>query len=344
MRVMGLLAAAAAVAALYAPQAQAITPLYSSSVSDCTTNGNQTSIGGGKSRWSISSGCDSYQNEVYERPTTQTYQSIGNGAFGASEYYQNLDIKSAQAGADDDYLYVAIEMVGLDNVTENGVATTQGLKYDYLFLLSELPDGADGYLLGVTDPANSHSPATAYAGDKAYGAKDTNGDVGGSGAADGLSITQDDDGPGALGNGYDTTWIGDGKLKEGPNKDALVLYARINPLNAAQVEFALDYKKLGFTRGAIDAILAGGGLLDFRAIKGGPKDPQNYMWNDEYTFIQAGNPYSAAGLGNIYEADTLRYLVAPPRIPEPTTWALMIVGVAIAGATLRRSRRAAVSA
>jgi hypothetical protein len=313
-------------------------PTYSRTYTDCVTSPNQVTNTDGKERWSITPGCDSYQNEFYERPTTQTYQvdtTTSGQVFAAAEYYQNLDIVAAQAGVDSQYMYVAIDLFGTGHVTESGAISTEGLKYQYHFLLSTSPDGAGGYWLSNLDAS---SLGTAYQLQKNEGQQDTNGDVGGSGAADGLSITKSDDAAAAVGDGFNLDVIGDGKLNIGSQE---VLWSRLRPGDSSVIEFALDYGALGFTRTQIEQIIAGTfGYLDFRAIKGDPEDPQNFMWNDEYTRSEAGSPYRCGstavvcgdltksefgtqGLGNIYELDTLRAYAG--EVPLPPTIILLVV-------------------
>jgi hypothetical protein len=110
-------------------------------------------------------------------------------------------------------------------------------------------------------------------------------------------------------------------MVSGPNSGSDALWVRIDPNDNTIVEFAVDYALLGFSQSDLRNL----GYLDIEAIKGGPKDPQNYLWNDEYNHGEAGSPYRATsgdlsksefgtqGLGNIYELDTLR----GGAIPEP---------------------------
>lgn len=334
-----------------------VTPVYSRTYTDCTTFQNQQPNNEGKQRWTISAGCDSYQNEFYERPTTQTYevnQTGGGEIFAAKEYFQNLDIVRAMAGVDTTYLYTAIDLAGLNHLTEaGGAGDLEGLKYQYEFLLSPNADGASGYWLALKEGTPI---GTSYQLLRNEGQRDTNGDVGGSGAANGLSITKQDNAPAALGNGFDTDVIDDGKWK---STGAEVLFSRLRPGDLSVVEFAVDYGALGFTQAQIQAIIAGTqGYLDFRAIKGGPKDPQNYLWNDEYTKSEAGSPYRCGdtaegcsdltksefgtqGLGNIYELDTLRGAGLPPppqSVPEPHLLVLFGLGLMIAAARFRKAK------
>ena len=138
-------------------------------------------------------------------------------------------------------------------------------------------------------------------------------------------------------NGFDTTLITDGML----NGVTPVLWSRISPTDDTVVEMALDYLALGFT---VSDLLAFQYVEAGSAIKGGPKDPMNYLWNDKYTKLEAGSPnpgsggmseFGTNGLGNIYELDTLRG-AAP--IPEPASMIALGAGVALLAARRRRWR------
>lgn len=338
-------------AGVLAAPAAAITPVYSRQMSDCNTGPNQTLKNDGKYGWSVSAGCDSYQNEFYERPTTQSFEDMtkaGGGKFwGAKEYYENLDIVRGKAGVDATYLYTAIKMNGLDNITEDGTQTFQSLFYKYFVTLSKSSDGANGVLFWVDQPSlandgKEETPNTVFSPLKTFGARDTNGDVGGSGLNNGISITKSNNANAAVGDGFDLSIISDGQLQTG-NKPT-ILYARINPNDHTEVEFALNYTVLGFTRQEIENIINGiSGYFDLRSAKGGPKDPQNFMWNDEYTLSEAGSPYksqSSNGTQNIYEVDTMRWNgSALEVVPEPATWLTMITGFGMVGAMARRRQR-----
>jgi hypothetical protein len=289
--------------------ADPVSPVYTQTYFDCVTGpggapptGNAHLNTAGDLRWTIAPGCDSYQNEFYERPTTQTYQVnteavTGNEIFAAAEYFENLDIVLARAGVDENYMYVAIDMYGLLHFDDQGAAAVEGLKYQYEFLLSREPDGANGYWLSLVEGTPLGS---TYQLLRNQGQLDTNGDVGGRGPgsgpgcgnvpepSNGISCTKTDNLAASLGNGFDLDVIDDGRLNSGPLDGTAVLFSRLMPLDPSVVEFALDYAALGFTQAEIQAIIDGGGYLDFRAIKGGPKDPQDYMWNDEYTQGEAG--------------------------------------------------------
>ena len=290
-------------------------PVYSTTFGDAVTGDAPNPISsGGNQYWSIDLGADSYQDDYYERPTTQTFINVGSGVVGAAEYYGNLDIVQAKAGFDSQYLYVAIDMFSLLHQLSNGESINEGLIYRYAFRLSDSDaDGANGFLFTVDQPSLL---GTSYQLLKNEGFQDTNGDVGGAG---GISVTKDDGD--VVVDGFDLKIIGDGRLLSGPNTGVAVLYSRIDPSDPTIVEFAIDYQLLGIDPANLL-------YLDMEAIKGGPKDPQNYLWNDKYTFSEAGTPYTTAGTQNIYELDTLRG--GGITVPEPSTLLLLGSGLAMA--------------
>lgn len=180
----------------------------------------------------------------------------------------------------------------------------------YGFRMSTNKDGRYGVLIVSDQPELKNSPKTAWGPLGTFGYVDTDGDVGG--AADsgrtGLTVTKSDNPDEEDGmNGYDTEIIADGRLDD----ETPVLWVRISPTNNKHVQFALDYRAVGFTQ----ASLANLRYFHFEAIKGGPKDPQNYLWNDKYTKQEAGSPnpgsggrseFGTEGLQNIYEVDTAK--------------------------------------
>ena len=319
-----------------------IDPAYSQNYSDHITGDNSFTADDGYRYWDIETGADSYQNEYYERPTVQTYEvralSDGSEKFGANEYFSNLDIVGAKSGYDSQYMYFAIEMNGRHKHTSDGSNILEGLVYEYGIRFSSDADGRDGFLLTVDQPELKHGTTFGLTSNYTY--KDTNGDVGGLGAVvgsnpSGINITKEDnpfeESNGKLDmDGYDDIVVADGLKKEGPSKDSEVLWTRVDPDNDHVVEFAFDYVAYGLDATYPENMQ----YLDFQAIKGDPKDPKNYFWNDKYDKGEAGSPYRALfgdqtksefgtqGLGNIYELDTLRTNV----VPEPVSSILFLLG------------------
>lgn len=285
-----------------------LTPLYTATFADAVTADNAFTTQGGQTAWTIDAGADEYQNDRYERPTAQTFtvQTAADGSqrFAATEYYQNLDIVNARAGFDAKYLYVSIKMAGLNKVTADGSQSYEGLGYQYGFRIANQTDGGGGLLIVADQPQFKGSPNTAYGQAGTFIYRDANGDVGGTGRI----ISKQDRPAEVNGNGYDRVLASDGKLGSGKQ----VLWVRVSPTDPNVVEFALDYKAVGYTT----ANVANLAYFNAEANKG-LKDPGNYLWNDEYTKSEAGSPYRATtgnlsqsefgtqGLGNIYELDTL---------------------------------------
>lgn len=338
--------------------AASLSPVYTTVFKDAVT-GDNAFMHGGKRYWTIDSGADSYQNDFYERPTIQKYETI-NGKFATQEYFEYLDIVQAKAGFDSNYLYIAIDLYGRDNSTNDGKDTEKGLVERYGFRLSKNADGRNGLLLFADQPELKNKSNTTFGQLGTFGYRDTDGDVGGAaqikgkgtGGPTGLNVTKSDNLQEEKGlNGYDSVIISDGNIH---NTKTPVLFTRIDPKDSTIVEFAFNYKAFGFTETDLQNLP----YLEFEAVKGGPKDPQKYLWNDKYTKSEAGSPYASKnndgksefgtqGLGNIYELDTLRgkgiqpYYVPPTppkKVPEPTT-GIGILGFTLGALLLRRKQQ-----
>ena len=78
-------------------------PAYTSTFTNALTADNAVQGHDGNQYWTIDAGADQYRNDVYERPTAQSYHLRraldGSKRFAASEYYANLDIVEARAGS-----------------------------------------------------------------------------------------------------------------------------------------------------------------------------------------------------------------------------------------------------
>ncbi len=289
--------------------AQPGTPVFIKAWNDCKTNDNKFVGSDGLFHWDVDANCDIYQSDRYERPMTQTFYST-MGRYGAREYFEYLDIHRARAGFDNNFLYVQIELAGRRHLLADGSVDVKGLAERYGFRMSTNKDGRFGVLIVSDQPEFKNEPNTRWGPLGTFGYVDTDGDVGG--AADsgptGLTVTKSDNPDEEDGmNGYDTPIIADGRLDD----ETPVLWVRVSPTNNKHVQFALDYRAVGFTQ----ANLANLRYFHFEAVKGGPKDPQNYLWNDKYTKQEAGSPnrglggmseFGTEGLQNIYEVDTAK--------------------------------------
>jgi hypothetical protein len=321
-----------------------IDPVYFITVDDAVTGDNEFQGSDGKRRWDVDPGADVYQGEIYERPTIQSYSEV-DGRYSSEEYFQNLDITRGKVGWDEQFLYVGIELFGRSK-SDQGGDTLEGLVYEYGFRFSTDPEGRNGFLIRSEQPELKHG--TSFGLESNFAFFDTDGDVGGAainsgGGPSGLWVTKTDNPNEETGlNGYDAEVVSDGRKKTWPNRDARILYSRVDPNNHQIVELAFDYTKFGL---ALDDILAIQ-YLDLESLKGDPDDPQNYFWNDKYTDQEAGSPngiggiseFGTHGLENIYELDTLRIGVIST--PEPSTAGLLGMGCLVLSLYGRHSRAA----
>jgi hypothetical protein len=297
-------------AALTAPAlAQPVSPTYSKKWKDCNTSDNKFVGGDGVFYWDVDPKCDIYQVDRYERPMTQTFYSTRD-RYGAVEYFEYLDINRVQAGFDDRYLYVQLDLAGRDHLNSDGDRDEKGMIERYGFRMSTDKDGRYGVLIVADQPEVKNEPNTRFGPIGTFGYRDTDGDVGG--AADegptGLKVTKSDNPDEEDGmNGYDEAFISDGRLDD----ETPVLWVRLDPTDDTRVELALDYGAVGFSQDDLRKLK----YFHFEAIKGGEKDPQNYLWNDKNTKQEAGSPnpgpngeseFGTEGCKNIYEVDTVR--------------------------------------
>lgn len=288
--------------------------------SDLTVSTFADSVTGAPSRytpgvgWTIEPGADNFFGELYERPTSQGFHPIG-GAPAFDVYHQALDIVSGRFALDqvNGHAYFSIDLNGQDELKADGGSSTVGFKHFYRVRLSGNDDFFGGHMLGVKDP-DGNSVGNTFNG------------------SDNFKSTQmwiDDDAPWVTGTGVANT--GEGTL----GYDELTSEGSSNRIQSRivgdSVELALDYRHFGLSADDFSYMI-------FEATQG-LTDPQNYFWNDEYNFSQAGSPYDPGSPPqNIYELDTLWGGWAPPNpvIPEPS--ALLVWG-GLAGCGLIARRR-----
>lgn len=335
----GLVPALLGAAGLCSPAAAQPTaaPIYSTTVADAVTGANQFSAGGFR-YWTVTAGADSYQNDVYERPTAQGFQPVA-GRYAVNEYLAYIDIESASFGFDDRFVYVRIDVVGRDKRTQDGVNTIEGLQGRYGFRFGTDADGRNSYYIIADQPESASVVNTAWTLAKTEGFRDTDRDVGGRGGPihgqpgpSGLAVTKVDNILEEAGlNGYDQQFITtDGLLLIGQRP---VLWQRVSPTDNTVVEIALDYVVAGIPRATLEGIT----YLHFEAQTGDLADPQFGLWNDQFTGIEAGSPnqgvgtdneFGTQGLGAISGVDTVRAELGtvPPPPPPPGSGACCAAG------------------
>ncbi|MCU0689030.1 MAG: hypothetical protein MUE97_04735 [Phycisphaerales bacterium] len=326
----GLLALAAgstvAQAQTPAPTSAPTTPVYTSTFNDAVTADNALVVAGTRF-YSVDAGADSYQNDIYERPIAQGFNLVGT-QYVASEYFAYIDITQAKFGFDNRFIYVAIDLAGLDKRTADGVNTIEGLQARYGFRFGLNADGRNSYYIQVDQPQQASLPNTLWTLQKTEAYRDTDQDVGGRGGPihgnpgpSGLTVTKvanilEEQGL----NGWDQQVIqSDGLTTIGLFP---ALWQRVSPTDNTVVEIALDYTRLGLTRANIESIA----YLHFEAQTGDLANPGYGLWNDQFTGIEAGSPnlgigtdneFGTQGLGAISGVDSLRgtLTIAPPPPP-----------------------------
>ena len=292
-------------------------PVYTATFADAVTADNAFTAADGQRYWTIDAGADSYQNDLYERPTAQTYQvrtlADGSERFAAAEYFQNLDIVEARAGFDANFLYVSIKLAGLDKLTADGKPPPKGWSTATASASPSRPTAAAGCSSSPTSRSSRtrRTPRFGQVGTFIY--RDANGDVGGTG----LDVTKQDRQAEVNGNGYEEVLASDGKLSFGPE----------GALGSRQPDRP--------DRGRVRARLQGAGLHGRRTwptcrtspsrptracrtratISGTTSTPRARPARPtgRRTATAASRSSARQGLGNIYELDTL-YLgsVEPP--------------------------------
>jgi len=108
------------------------------------------------------------------------------------------------------------------------------------------------------------------------------------------------------------------------------------------VSFAYSRNAAGAPNPATATVSAGGSMLNVVAANDGSfGTPNNFLWKTaSFTFVGTGNTETITlaatvpGNGGVFFDD----VSVSGAVPEPATWALMIGGFGMAGATLRRRR------
>jgi hypothetical protein len=330
-----------------APSAEAqstrtLNPTYSFSFMDAVTGTNCTGMtqqgGCTGSGWFVTPGADVYANDVYERPTSQTY--TGSTPV-AKEYLGYLDLVTAKYGFDQRYMYFQLNMYSPflyknDGTVDKGVFGS-GTYYGVQLGSN---NANDGQLLLRTEETSLGANTAVFDGQKTQGWFDQNNSVSGPGGVN----TPNEEGTWATTfNGYERQVIKTDGYLDGTSTYVLFSRAFVNELGQATVELALDY--VAFNSYCVGRSLACSltpselPYFVFEATRG-LKDPQNYLWNDKYNATEAGTPYTTAGLGNIYELDNMRVSYLPVAVPEPSSFGLTLGGLlALAMAARRRQMR-----
>jgi hypothetical protein len=250
-------------------------------VGDCITH--PSDLGGPNTLYpeppdSPTQGCDSYDPDLLERPVTQFPGD------DLSKYFAWVDIDTAWAGQDADWIYVGIGIRGLKDGNTMDAKPFFEIDFDEdgrgdLIVLHEggkNPDDFDG----------SFTSATAKPNEKLSAFTDTDDSVGGADPNAG-------DGPGGQGDGYDTeTW----KTGDTPD-DGCAVRQIIRASGFPRFDFACQKSVVGDP----------GGNFAFRAtINRGSNDFANFTLNDTYDAAAYGSPYSANAnytSSNSYEMD-----------------------------------------
>lgn len=330
--------------------AQPAAPVYANQFSDAVTGPNCTgtmnkvtgcNTPGG---WFVTAGADVYSADRYERPTAQTFRAGAPGAPVASEYFGYLDIVSAQYGFDNRYLYFQLKLYSPylyknDGTVDMGVFGS-GTYYGVQLGSS---NANDGQLLLRTEQ-NKDRFGQGWSAQKNQGWFDQNNSVSGPG---GVNTPDEEDRISNSGgfNGYETMVVQtDGYLQHNNGSKTDVLFSRsfldgpINGNTHAFVELAFDYLAFNSFCVSLGCQIDPRSLpyLVFESVRGGSKDPQNYLWNDKYTAAESGSPYQSNKLENVYELDNLR--VDATVVPEPSSVVLLASGLAAMGWMARRRR------
>ncbi len=334
------------------------TPTYTATIIDCVTGNNQFYISSEqKYHWYVNNtlttddgagsntgvGCDSYQNDRYERPIGQTllsYDDIivpgpGNNpaanmsgllpdtqfAPGADDvpgsggtFYEFVDITRGFTGYDATFMYFRIELYGPDTVSDSLSRSAEfgnGTYYSVRLANNVSANAANNGIMLRNHQETANTNSASWTTTNAFVFRDLNGDV----SCTAVNRTRSD---GELtvppcsitgNNGY-TDSINNSYLYI--RKNVQTFTGPGGSFNRPYVEFAFNYVKYNQERGT-NFLPTNITYLELDATRG-LKDNGNYLWNDEYEASQAGSPY-VVGSQNIYELDTLTGSIS---VTQPT--------------------------
>jgi uncharacterized repeat protein (TIGR01451 family) len=312
-------------------------PVYTTTQDDCVTGNNQFRAADNTRSWYTNSGCDSYDNDEYERPTNQGHSNKtitekpppapfylsgleadseraqgDTGIFSTTaDYYEYVDITRGFTGFDGTWMYFRVELYGnakVDKSSGNRDTGDFASGTNYNVRIANNADGnrANGGLL--LEVQNSKDvPLNTWVTKDAQVWADTDNSVS---RAGGVNVPNEGDA-----SGYN-------QVRDNSSNEYLYV-RRVNSsftgptgtVDRPAFEFAFNYAKyntaLGtnFTPQNVSYLV----LDATRGLKGN----SNYLWNDKYSASQAGSPNQvrASGVGqpqNIYELDTLRAAFVQP--------------------------------
>lgn len=207
--------------------------------------------------------CDSWESDIVERPFSQ----------GQSDYYPNVDIERALLGLDDDFFYVAIDVVGTNPVSD---------LEDYFYYEIDLDGDFRGdYFVQVKSPKDLGSPGVWSQKDvEVY--FDENNNVG----CDDPLVP---DGPCQDEDGYEKEiW----KVGGSPSDGA---WARVRSDDPTVVEMALSF-----------TLIPNLTQVRFRGwVDKGVQNRDKLYYHDAYIFNDYGSPYPELNPEpqNVYEID-----------------------------------------
>ncbi len=213
---------------------------------------------------------DSYNINLFERPFSQN----------TMVYIPALDIQTFGLNADDTWYYVSIQLSGGDMNDPLGI--------DYGVELDTNHDGIGDYLIWAKPPYS-----TNWSTDTVRVYSDPNHDVGG--ASPEKSDANATTAAPYPGDGYETIIF-----NQGQGNDPDLAWVRLDPTNAATVQFAFKQT------------LAGAKFMWGVWADAGLKDPSKFNYNDRFTLTQAGSPIKGSSdypIKAIYQVDNTCWTV-----------------------------------